>query len=416
MAEATSLILQDSREDSVSNCQKLCKIGSEDMISRLPDDILCHILSFLPTKYVMGTSILSKRWIYLWTKVSNLDFDDTLLYDREKPRATGERNAVFANFINRFFIHYNVQSFVKFKLKLTEKHHSSHLSAWISAAIMSNVEELSLCIRFGPAWLPESLFSCEKLLALKLHGEIEFNNLESVWFPNLKVLHLKCLPMLDNTCIAMLLSGSPVLEELKIYLIGHGCNQSVHVSSSSLKRLIMQFPSADSPYDDKDYRRVTVDTPSLEFLKLHDYASEEVNMLQACSLIQADISVGYLIGSFTIEFDDYVGMVVQFLRQISVVKALILSEDPIQSENAYGWDWCAPESVPKCLLSCLEVIEFKDFIGEVPEMEMVEYFLKNAMVLKKMIVSSDVVGLEEEVVKKLQFFPRGSSACQLAFS
>ena len=35
--------------------------GSKDRISGLPDSVLCHMLSFLPTKYVVTTYILSQR-------------------------------------------------------------------------------------------------------------------------------------------------------------------------------------------------------------------------------------------------------------------------------------------------------------------------------------------------------------------
>lgn len=74
--------------------------------------------------------------------------------------------------------------------------------------------------------------------------------------------------------------------------------------------------------------------------------------------------------------------------------------------------------VPQCLLLCLEVIEIKGFLGEPGEVEMVEYILKNAMVLRKMSITTgsginDPVG---DFVKKVLMFPRGSSTCQIAFS
>ncbi|WJX30864.1 hypothetical protein P8452_19357 [Trifolium repens] len=51
-------------------------IPMADRISDLPDPILCHILSFLPTKQAATTCVLSKRWKPVWLSVLALDFDD----------------------------------------------------------------------------------------------------------------------------------------------------------------------------------------------------------------------------------------------------------------------------------------------------------------------------------------------------
>ncbi|BBH09776.1 F-box/RNI-like superfamily protein [Prunus dulcis] len=46
-----------------------------DRISALPDEILVSILSLLPLKEAAATSILSRRWQYVWMSTMVLNFD-----------------------------------------------------------------------------------------------------------------------------------------------------------------------------------------------------------------------------------------------------------------------------------------------------------------------------------------------------
>lgn len=45
-----------------------------DRLSTLADDLLVHILSFLPLKEGISASTLSRRWRFLWTRMTTLDF------------------------------------------------------------------------------------------------------------------------------------------------------------------------------------------------------------------------------------------------------------------------------------------------------------------------------------------------------
>ncbi|KAF8711302.1 hypothetical protein HU200_029325 [Digitaria exilis] len=40
--------------------------ASEDCISALPDELLHHVLFFLPSGDVMRTCVISRRWRHLW--------------------------------------------------------------------------------------------------------------------------------------------------------------------------------------------------------------------------------------------------------------------------------------------------------------------------------------------------------------
>jgi hypothetical protein len=46
--------------------------GNEDRLSDLPDGVLLHILSFLNTKHVVRTCVLSTRWKHLWKRIPTI--------------------------------------------------------------------------------------------------------------------------------------------------------------------------------------------------------------------------------------------------------------------------------------------------------------------------------------------------------
>lgn len=52
--------------------------SSRDMISGLPDSVMCHMLSFLPIKYVVATSILSRKYKHIWRGIYIICFNDGL--------------------------------------------------------------------------------------------------------------------------------------------------------------------------------------------------------------------------------------------------------------------------------------------------------------------------------------------------
>lgn len=43
-----------------------------DILSNLPDHVVAHIISFLPTNEAIRTSILSSRWKYLWKDIHSI--------------------------------------------------------------------------------------------------------------------------------------------------------------------------------------------------------------------------------------------------------------------------------------------------------------------------------------------------------
>ncbi|KAL0717429.1 hypothetical protein Bca4012_066751 [Brassica carinata] len=176
-----------------------------DRISELPESLLTHILSYLSTKdspALVKTSVLSKRWEFLWLNVSGLDLNavDSLPYGEPMLR-----------FVFRFLEFNRGSCLQTFKMKYcryTKLGHESH----------------------DPNIIPECVYVSKTLVSLKLvHIALKDPKFD-VSLPCLKIMHLannyfkrpddKVFTIMDYLCgdghliMKKLISGSPVLENI----------------------------------------------------------------------------------------------------------------------------------------------------------------------------------------------------------
>lgn len=70
-----------------------------DRLSHLPDLLLIHILSFLGVKEAGITSVLSKRWKFLWAELPKLEFNDKLELIRTELKK--QQQLDFVSWVNR---------------------------------------------------------------------------------------------------------------------------------------------------------------------------------------------------------------------------------------------------------------------------------------------------------------------------
>ncbi|KAI4333831.1 hypothetical protein L6164_018592 [Bauhinia variegata] len=109
-------LLQNIRNEQFSKTE-----DHGDIISNLPEDIISRILSFIPTKDAVRTSVLSRSLVYMWTSVTNLYLDD---------RA---KNESFMKFVEGVLVHVNAPTICSFTLLCKTTYDACRLNSWISS-------------------------------------------------------------------------------------------------------------------------------------------------------------------------------------------------------------------------------------------------------------------------------------------
>ena len=204
---------------TMEKMSKLKKPPADDRISDLPDEILCHILTFLPTKFAFATSVLSKRWTSLYHSLTFIKFDDKSVEDHDQ-------FLHFCRSVEAVTLSPHVQQkpIKKFYLRCGGygNWHIPPVDVWIEAVNQRGVDYIHLSMNLNPLMpvgdeliaLTNVLFNSQNLVVLKLNNLVLSDNVSSVNLPSLKTLHLKRVYFNDFKDLKKLLSGCSILEEL----------------------------------------------------------------------------------------------------------------------------------------------------------------------------------------------------------
>ncbi|XP_027060770.1 uncharacterized protein LOC113771486 [Coffea eugenioides] len=121
--------------------------GKKDRISQLPESILSHILSRLPTEDAVRTSGLSRKWEYKWTSIYNLTFDDGKRFRysprrRKWKRQKQPKKTDFMNFVDRVLALSKNSSIKECHLLFLDVYDPFRMKTWITAALGADVQRL----------------------------------------------------------------------------------------------------------------------------------------------------------------------------------------------------------------------------------------------------------------------------------
>ncbi|KAI3925540.1 hypothetical protein MKW92_047967 [Papaver armeniacum] len=447
----------------------------EDKISRLPEFLIHHILSLLPTKCAVSTTILSKRWKNLWISVPALDFRKW-----KSPKTYPKQSSTesFMDFVDRVLLLRSSMSDIK-RFCITcdgDYFHDQRIKDWITIAIKCRVEELVLS-RYvfdgGSDIIPVELYTCESLTLLDINFEDSDTLLhlpQKILFPRLKILQLSEISFSDEEFTQQLFSGCPVLEELSLKYCAW---KDLDFVSSTLKELTLVGCLNRSDFK-SDFPVITkIDAPNLMSLKIDDNLENTLVVHSFPSLVEADIRLAHTMD------DEGMDVVLKFLNKLSNVNRLrvtgyifedletasllstsllaftnlitlevsiikpeqvrplftFLQFSPNLESLIFGEvliidkankDALAVDVVPHSLLMNLKSIKFQNFKGQRNELDLVKLFLQNAGVLQTVTIeiyskknthtAKDVEDFNKKIMRQFLKFKWASTDCLVKLS
>ncbi|PRQ38749.1 putative F-box domain, FBD domain, leucine-rich repeat domain, L domain-containing protein [Rosa chinensis] len=448
--------------------------GAEDRISQLQDDILVHILSYIPTVYSVRTMVLSKRWNNLWTFVPSLHFDQ--LDNRIGHYRTWYTFDDFAKFVDGALSLHNSSTIRKFRLhigriQLIREEGVSRIRDWICTAMRHEVCEFDLY--FCPNYqlrekielnLPQRVFLCKTLEVLKVHSNcINYPPTKPGYFPSLKFAKVTAEHG-DNSSMGELFCNCPVLEELSIDAHLMKKDVKIWISAPELKTLRTRILVND---DERKVKGISINAPKLENLFVYTDLTRYI-LRNAKSLVKANIELtdfeenlspellnratALLAGVSSVEYlhisgpnyvacslpnfcnlkqlklilfgCSYLEYVMELLKRSPKLEDLVLDIDVrswYREEYVEGYEpFKPPEIVPICVVSHLKTVSITHITGHDDQLGVVKYLLKYGQVLRNMTIFTCGALLfktshitEEKFQRKILKYHKSSNTCEV---
>lgn len=380
---------------------------SEDLINRLPDDILVNIISHLTLKEAARTSVLSNRWKNLWTFTNSLEFDASeSLWNVGFGNLEQERSK-YINWVNNVLELHRGCDINEFKVRFDLcDFHQSDITNWVYAALGKRVQYIKLDLwpgRYGqyytfPQEFYNSIESGHGLSGIKFLRCLHFKTV-NVSGQNLELFIQNC-PLLDRLCV----DHSKTLIRLRV--IG---------SSIQLKYLEIQ-----SCYLMEE---IEISAPSLLSFRYYGQAIK-IHIENVPQLVDVSIRgshafrvmyfIGPIISCFpqlkTLELDSCNEVYMQFslfqlpklidlrlrvttpnreslLGLTCIMKACPFLQKLILQLNDHGRRLGKKrQQFPKYSHQHLKAVELHGFLGRQFDVELAQYLFQNATMLEKLTI------------------------------
>jgi len=211
----------------------------EDRLSDLPDEVLQHIMGFLPTKQAIQSCVLSKRWKNLWKGLTTLtftSFNGIRKYNRYVSHALSNRDdSIPLHNMHVKVFNSTTPKVLNNALKYASQHH---------------LQKLTLVMDFKFKKIPNSfipiVINCKSLTFLNLHANFSRVPLTlpaSLSLPSLKTLLLSNViftPRDDDNYIEPFSECTSLTTLVLEYSTHSHSTQTLCISNPSLSVLTME--------------------------------------------------------------------------------------------------------------------------------------------------------------------------------
>ncbi|KAI3903387.1 hypothetical protein MKW98_032041 [Papaver atlanticum] len=400
-----------------------------DRISKLPDNLIHEILSFIDTKYAVQTSVLSKRWKNIWISLPYISLDWTsfkkdIIYD------LGETVNRFLTFVDKVFEFHDdsdIQS-IKLGCVILDAVSVDALNRWILAAVNYNVKDLDISgsyLHDSAYEIPHQLLnskSLKSLIIILLGERFGGTNIilqKSMSLPQMKTLWLAGISI-SNLDLQRLFSSCPLIETVIMQKcdVQTSSQSNIIIDSHSLK-MVRLFDNRHTHIGLADHSMTCTTNISAPNLKVfmctgfltEDFPLENLSSLgyarfdmrlrkeadetaqtyselpvllqapgildrqppQLCNLKTMKLGMRFTRGCIRS---------IAYLLKISpiIITLILVSEEVNLADIGDDWDAGLPLT---CMYPRLKFIEIKEVEGCDNELKFLRFMLKNSTVLEK---------------------------------
>ncbi|KAL2331257.1 hypothetical protein Fmac_018838 [Flemingia macrophylla] len=401
-------------------------VEGEDIISKLHESILCHILSFLPIIEAVHTCVLSKRWIYVWKSLTVLRFNDALhCFGRQMQKEQ------FMCFVNRLLLQPANSSVQSLSLCLTSYNYDASLvSSWISSILERGVQKLHIQYADKVLFPFQTLFSCSSLVQLMLQMKCKISLPIFASLPNLQTLSLSGIMLASesSTYSKYLILSFPLLKVFE----ARGCEWQIKQNISIEAPLLERFSIATwrSLSNESLKPSIKIFAPYLADFSYEGDIEQDITLLNSSSVRSASVviviedkkdrmeKIGFQVHKLLAQIRDVEQMKLLFYKVLIHAKDIfthlpafgrltylqlnevtgeallnILHNSPILNTlvllngiSELYKDVLTSASVPQCFLTSFKDFQFKEFTGHENELLLAKFVMANAVILEKMIM------------------------------